>query len=186
MFRAAVVRMLVGSAVVTAVAGCQTFIGVEDAEAHLPRLDGTYLMTISRVRVNGGQTDKIRTRTLASLDAEARTLDLSFVILGDGGDTAVAEGSITGIEFPADGTAAVFAFNVQVPSAAVAMPAPTGVDQVIDVPEMLLRAEADYSFCAVPANGSQRTPTVGTLMVAAGAALPPAARADVDCDEPVE
>ncbi|HVV85364.1 MAG TPA: hypothetical protein VHE35_20025 [Kofleriaceae bacterium] len=174
-------RAVVAAALLALASGCQTFIGVDDVNAHLPRLDGTYLMAIHRIRAQGGFDDVIRTRTLASLDTEARTLDLSFVILGFNTDDAVAEGSITGIEFPADGASTVFPFNLQIPSSAVAAPAPAGADAVIDA-QMLLKAEANYSFCARPADAGQATPTFGTVLVAPGAALP-VANVDVDCDE---
>ena len=123
--------------------GCQTFIGVEDVNAHLPRLDGTYLLAIRRTRVADGVDDVIQARALATLDAESRTLDISFAVLEfNNTDVPAAEGSITGVEFPATGAATIFPFNLQIPSAAVRPPALTGPDQVIDVPEMLLRAEA--------------------------------------------
>lgn len=178
--------MLRGAIVVSLLAatatGCQTFIGVEDVSAHLPRLDGTYLLTIDRIRAQGGIEDKIRLRTLASLDAEARTLDLSFVILRFNTDTAVAEGAITDLEFPDESASTTFSLNLQIPSTAVDAPAPTGADASV-VAEMLLEAESDYSFCARPADNGQTKPTFGTILVAPGAALPSAANLDLDCDE---
>ena len=163
--------------------GCQTFIGVEDVNAHLPRLDGTYLLAIRRTRRADGVDDVIQARALVSLDPESRTLDVSFVILGFNSDTAVAEGSITGIEFPPTGAETVFAFNLQIPSGAVRPPALSGPDQVIDVPEMLLRAEAAYSFCARPDDTEVAMPTFGTVLVAPGAALPTGDRVDTSCDD---
>jgi hypothetical protein len=162
--------------------GCQTFIGIDDVNGHLPRLDGMYLLGIHRVRTADATDDIVRLRTTAILDREARTLDLSFDILGFGSDTVVGEGSITGIEFPADDAATTFAFNVQVPAAAVAAPPPTGADQTIDVAEMLLTAEAEYSFCAHPADGAEN-PTFGTVLVAPGAPLPSGPSVDTTCDE---
>lgn len=166
-----------------AAAGCQTFIGVEDVHGHLPRLDGMYLLGIHRVRAADGSEDNLRLRTMATLDKDARTLDLSYVILAADSDSAVAEGSITGIEFPPDATETTFAFQVQVPAAAVSAPPPTGNDRTIDVPDMLLRAEAEYSFCARPASGAV-SPTFGTVLVASGAPLPMGEDVDLDCDEP--
>ncbi len=181
--RAVVTASLLAASAVAS-AGCQTFIGVEDVSGHLPRLDGTYLLAIHRMRTQVTGEDVIRMRCLATLDPDTRTLDLSFVILKFGTDAPAAEGSITGVEFPPDATSASFAFNVQVPSTAVDAPAPTGADTQIDVPDMLLKAEAEYSFCGRPATTAQTTPTFGTVMVAAGAPLPTGARVDTNCDEP--
>jgi hypothetical protein len=163
--------------------GCQTFIGVEDVNGHLPRLDGMYLLAIQRVRVNGGATDVIRLKAMAALDAEARTLDVSFLVLDFDSDATVAEGSLTGIEFPADSAVASFPFTLQVPSDAVDPDnAPTDDDRMIDVADMLLRAEAEYSFCAHP-SGQQTSPSFGTVLIATGAPLPTGADIDTDCDE---
>ena len=49
---------------------------------------------------------------------------------------------------------------------------------------MLLRAEAEYSFCGRAATAPQGAPTFGTVMVAAGAPLPTGPSIDTDCDEP--
>lgn len=180
MSRAAV---LVGLLAVMAGA-CQTFIGVEDVEAHLPRLDGSYLLVIKRERAADQLEDLIRLRAMASLDVSTRTLDISYVMLAHTDDSAVAEGSISGIEFPADSAVATFALQLQVPERAVQAPAPTGPDQSISVAAMLLRAEAEYSFCARPADGTM--PTFGTVLLAPGQPLPTGASMDDDCDEPVE
>ena len=180
----AVITASLLAASAAASAGCQTFIGVEDVSGHLPRLDGTYLLAIHRVRTQVTGEDVIRLRCLAALDTDTRTLDLSFAILTFRSDAPAAEGSISGVEFPPDATTASFAFNLQIPSDAVDAPAPTGTDTLIDVPDMLLRAEAEYSFCGRPATTAQTSPTFGTVMVAAGGPLPTGDRVDTDCDEP--
>lgn len=184
MYDAAMSRAVVLVSLVAALGagatGCQTFIGVDDASAHLPRLDGTYLLTISRQR-SGGAEDQIRLRTLATLDHATRTLDLSYVMLAQDSDTAVAEGSISDLEFPAESATATFQLNLQIPSTAVGPPEPTGPDASV-VAEMLLSAEAEYSFCARPVDTTKRKPTFGTVLVAAGAPLPTGAAIDVDCD----
>lgn len=176
--------VLVGLAgLVASAAGCQTFIGVEDVEAHLPRLDGTYLMSISRVRAQGGAEDKIRMRTMAELDHSTRTLDLSYAILDFDSDTAVAEGAIADLEFPADSASVTFQLNLQIPATAVDAPAPTGADASV-VAEMVLHAEAEYSFCAEPADDRQAKPTIGTVLLAPpGVTLPTGVNVDLDCDE---
>ena len=182
MTRAAV---LVG-VLATLAGGCQAFIGVEDVEAHLPRLDGSYLLVIKRERQEVDLDDLIRLRAMASLDVSTRTLDISYVMLGFSDDTAVAEGSISGIEFPTDSAVATFALQLQVPERAVQAPPPTGPDQAISVADMLLRAEAEYSFCARPADAARTMPTFGTVLLAAGQPLPTGASMDVDCDELAE
>ena len=179
MLRAAIVASLL----VATGAGCQTFIGVEDAEAHLPRLDGTYLMAIHRTRSGGGQQDIIRTRCTASLDTETRMLDLDFEILGFNSDTTVAEGSISDLEFPVDATTATFEFNLSILPSEVDAPAPTGADLAIHVPAMVLRAEAEYSFCAEPATAIAGMPTLGTVLIQTGKQLPTGASVDSNCDE---
>src|SRR5688500_16039629 len=104
-------------------AGCQNVLGVEDVHAHLPRLDGSYLLAITRVRQgDGGLEDTLRPRAVASLDASTRTLDVSFAMLAFDSDDAVAEGSINGIEFPADSSSTTFALQLQVPARAVQAP----------------------------------------------------------------
>jgi hypothetical protein len=175
------VRALALVGLLASAAGCQTFIGVDDVNAHLPRLDGTYLMTISRLR-QGGAEDQIRLRTLATLDHGTRTLDLEFVILDFDSDTAVAEGSIPDLEFPPESATTTVSLNLQVPDAALATPA-TGTDSSV-VAELLVRAEAEYSFCAKPADTGQAKPTFGTVLVAPGGALPTGPQIDLDCDEP--
>ena len=181
MLRAAIVASLL----VATGAGCQTFIGVEDAEAHLPRLDGTYLMAIHRTRSVGTPPvqDIIRTRCTARLDLETRMLDLDFEILGFNSDTSVAEGSISDLEFPVDATSATFEFNLSILPSEVDAPAPTGADLAIHVPAMILRAEAEYSFCAEPATTVLGMPTLGTVLIQTGKALPTGASVDSNCDE---
>ena len=165
-----------------AAAGCQTFIGVEDVNAHLPRLDGTYLMTISRTR-SGGAEDRIRLRTIATLDHSTRTLDLEYSMLDfDAVDeTPVAEGSISDLEFPADSATMTFSLNLQIPEDAVAAPAPTGPDASV-VAEMVLHAQAEYSFCAKPADTTQPKPTFGTILLPPGTPITNASTVDISCD----
>lgn len=162
-----------------AAAGCQTFIGVEDVQEHLPRLDGTYALSIHWVR--DGATDTIRTRALATFDVENRTLDLALVILKAGSNDIAAEGAITGVVFPDDDSTATFAFGMNVPDSAVANPTAT---KSINVPEMLLRAEAEYSFCGKGGPASPGAPSFGTILLAPGAPVPALADVDSDCDEP--
>ncbi|MBZ0235741.1 MAG: hypothetical protein K8M05_25660 [Deltaproteobacteria bacterium] len=168
-------------------AGCQTFIGIEDAQQHLPRLEGNYLVAIERARPSDPATiDQIRLTGTASLDLDSRTLDLSLSILPFGGGTPLSETTIGGIEFPDDSDEVEYVINISVPAGALnPTPAPQPMDfQVNERVRMI--AEADYSFCAKP-EPTPVPPTVvprmGSIFVESFGTLPP--MADPSCDDPM-
>jgi len=155
--------------------GCQTFIGLEDAEGHLPRLDGSYLIAIERLRANGMTRDILRLRGTARLDVDARSLDLSLSLLRFDDGTPFTETAITDITFDDDRLDTEFMLNMAVPDAAVA-PGQDAADQTLTAAVVFI-AEDDYSFCARPLTGE--LPTVGSVLLATpgGTATP-----DANCD----
>lgn len=164
--------------ILAATTGCATFVGIEDAEQHLPRLDGDYLIAIERVRADTTR-DVIRMRGTATLDPDTRTLDLSVGILPLTGTTALSETSISGIEFPADSDEVEYTLNLTIPAGAIAAtPVPTQADFQINTPVRMI-AEADYSFCAKRISNDV---TLGSVLVADFATLP---APDVACDDPL-
>ena len=87
--RRAVVLLLL----VAACGGCQSFVGIEDAQQHLPRLDGAYLVAISRARPSDpGTIDTIRMQGTGTLDVDNRSLSLAMSILPFGGGTPLMFG----------------------------------------------------------------------------------------------
>jgi hypothetical protein len=166
----------------TAGTGCATFVGIEDAEQHLPRLDGDYIIAIDRVRADATTRDTIRMRGSATLDIDSRTLDLSVGILpfsGTGG--ALSETSITDIEFPDDADEVEYTINLAIPAEAIATtPTPSPADLAINTPVRFI-AEDDYSFCAKRLDGEADV-TLGSVLVADLANLP---TADGNCDDPL-
>ncbi len=163
----------------TSATGCQTFIGIEDAEAHLPRLDGEYLIAIHRIRADTITNDTIKLRGSAKLDLDSRSLDLSLNVLRFADSTPFTETSITDIAFDLDGTLAPFMLNIAVPTDAVTtVPPMRVVDQTLTA-MVVFEAEDDYSFCARPASGAN--PTLGTVLLT-GPTAPLPAEPDANCD----
>ena len=172
-------RLLLAAALAASATGCATFIDLEDAEGHLPRLDGNYLIAIDRLRADGMVRDFIKLRGTARLDLDTRTLDLSLSLLRADNGAPFTETSITDIAFAGDGIEAPFTLNIAIPDAAVTTPQ-LQADQTLNAPVMFY-AEDDYSFCARPTGVGATTPTLGTVLLAAPGDSPPA---DADCDVP--
>lgn len=163
--------------------GCATFVGIEDAEQHLPRLDGEYVIAIDRVRADNTTRDTILMRGTATLDVDARSLDLSVGILAhDGMGAALTETSIQDVIFPADSDEVEYTINLSIPAGALdpAKPPPAPDDLAINTPVRFI-AEAEYSFCAKRLDG-EREVTLGSRLVANLSMLP---AADVNCDDPL-
>lgn len=163
--------------------GCATFVGIEDAEQHLPRLDGEYVIAIDRLRADGTTRDTILMRGTAALDVDARTLDLAVGILRhDGTGAALTETSIQDITFPADGDEVEYTINLSLPGDAFdpLEPPPMPADLAINTPVRFI-AEAEYSFCAKRLDGEAEV-TLGSRLVANLSMLP---AADVNCDDPL-
>src|SRR5262245_23328328 len=98
----------VALAAVVLASGCQTFIGIEDVEGHLPRLDGDYLVGLKRRRVDG-TIDVVRFTGAARLDPDTRELRLpSLDQLAEPAGTVAAENSIVGVVFDDGATEATF------------------------------------------------------------------------------
>ena len=108
-------------ATVLAGTGCQTFVGIDDAAQHLPRLDGNYLVAIDRARAAPNNTvrDTIRMQGSATLDVDARTLDLSLNILPFGGGSPISETTINDIVFPDDSDEVEFVLDLTIPAGAI-------------------------------------------------------------------
>jgi hypothetical protein len=165
-------------------AGCAGFVGVEDAQQHLPRLDGTYYDAIARERPSNPATiDVIRMQGTATLDVDNRSLSLSMSILPFGGGTPLSETSLAGIDFPDDSDEVVYLINISIPTGALnPTPAPMQSDLSINA-NVLFIAEADYSFCAKPTAPQDMVPSVGSILVDSFNPLPP--MSDADCDDPL-
>ncbi len=169
-------------ATVLAGTGCQTFVGIDDAAQHLPRLDGNYLVAIDRARAAPNSTvrDTIRMQGSATLDVDARTLDLSLNILPFGGGSPISETTINDIVFPDDSDEVAFVLDLTIPAGAInPTPTPSMTDLRINVPVIVI-AEADYAFCAKPEQPAS-LPTLGSILVDGFTTLP--ATPDVDCDD---
>lgn len=178
-------RLLLASlGLLAGTAGCQTFIGIEDAQQHLPRLEGRYLVAIERERPSSaGKIDQIKLQGTAALDVETRTLDLSLSILPFGGGTPLSETTIGGIEFPDDADEVEYVINISIPAGALdPNPMPQASDFQVNERVRVI-AEADYSFCAKPADAPGVIPQMGSIFVEDFTSLPP--MADSSCDDPM-
>jgi hypothetical protein len=166
-------------------AACQTFIGIDDAQQHLPRLDGKYVVGIERARPSNPATiDVIRLQGTASLDEDTRSLTLSMSILPFGGGTPLSETTFNGIDFPDDSDEVEYLVQFTVPAGAInPNPAPTGEDAQFNSMVRFI-AEADYSFCAKTiAAPPEMLPRLGSLFVEDFTSPP--AMTDSSCDDPM-
>lgn len=165
-------------------AGCQGFVGIEDAQQHLPRLDGTYVVAIARERPSNAATiDVIRMQGTGTLDVDARSLSLSMSILPFGGGTPLSETTLSGIEFPDDSDEVEYLISISIPAGALnPSPPPMPADLSINANVRFI-AEADYSFCAKPTAAQDTVPSVGSILVDSFNPLPPTV--DDDCDDPL-
>lgn len=166
-------------------AGCQTFIGIEDAQQHLPRLDGSYLVGIERKRPSDPTViDTIKLQGTATVDIDSRTLSLSMSILPFGGGTPLSETTLSGIEFPDDSDELEYLINITIPAGALnPTPAPTSADFQINSMVRFI-AEADYSFCAKTLSAPPETlPRLGSLFLENFTNVP--TMADTSCDDPL-
>ncbi|HUQ01131.1 MAG TPA: hypothetical protein VM261_01490 [Kofleriaceae bacterium] len=165
-------------------AGCQSFIGVEDAQQHLPRLNGNYVVAIARERPSDPTTvDIIRMQGTATLDVDNRSLSLAMSILGFNGTNVLTETSLAGIDFADDSDELDYLINISVPAGALnPSPAPMPADLTINVNVRFI-AEADYAFCAKPLGPGDMVPSLGSILVEDFNPLP--ASTDDDCDDPL-
>ncbi len=171
----------VASVVAVAASGCASLVEIEDAQQHLPRLDGTYLVAIARDRPNppGGAPDVVRLRGEASLDPETRTFTFSAAILQPLPGTGIlSETSISNVVFPDDSDEVEVTLVLSIPDGAVEPP-PVSGDSTINTPVRFI-AEADYSFCAKPVPG-ERVVTLGSYLIPEPSALP--MDNDTSCDD---
>jgi hypothetical protein len=166
-------------------AGCQTFIGIDDAQQHLPRLDGKYVVGIERARPSNPATiDVIRMQGTATLDPDTRSLTLAMSILPFGGGTQLSETTFNGIDFPDDSDEVEYLIQFTVPAGALnPNPAPTAADSQFNSMVRFI-AEADYSFCAKTLSAPPETlPQLGSLFVESFTSTP--AMTDSSCDDPM-
>jgi hypothetical protein len=161
--------------------GCQTFIGIDDVQGHLPRLDGDYLVGLKRLRADGTTTDTIRLVGTGRLDPSTRELRLSLSMLNVAGDT-VSENAITGLVFPDDASTVDFDLSIAVPPEAVMNPSTNAADANV-MARMTLRAEGDYAFCALPVAGGAMVPSIGSILTTPGATVPEVDMFDTGCDD---
>lgn len=167
-------------------AACQTFIGIDDAQQHLPRLDGNYVVGIERERPSDNAViDVIRLQGTASLDEDARSLTLAMSILPFGGGTALSETTLSGIDFPDDSDEVEYLVNLTIPAGALnPTPAPNAQTDFQINAMVRFIAEADYSFCAKTLAAPPETlPRLGSLFVESFTSTP--AMTDSSCDDPM-
>jgi len=165
------------SVLAVAASGCAGLVEIEDAQQHLPRLNGTYLVAISRNRIDANPPDVVRMRGTASLDPETRTFGFSARILMPD-NTLSSETSISNVVFPDDSDEVEFTLVISIPTGAV-VPPPAASDDTINTPVRFI-AEADYSFCAKAVEG-ERVVTMGSFLIPSLEMLPPTN--DPDCDD---
>lgn len=180
MSRVSSLAAAVALAGVTALGGCQTFIGIEDVEGHLPRLDGDYLVGLKRTRADATTVDDIRLVGTARLDPQTRELRLSLNMLAAADGTVVSENGITGLVFPDDATAVAFDLSIQIRPEAVNTTISNPLDAKVEA-RMVMHAEGDYAFCAVPETGAAM-PSIGSILVAGGGPPPEVDMFDFVCD----
>jgi hypothetical protein len=172
-------RVTFAAAAALLLGACQTFIGIDDVQGHLPRLDGDYLVGLQRKRVD--QTvDTIRLVGNARLDAN-RALNLSLNMLSATTGATVSENSISGLVFPEDASEVEFDLSIQVRPEAVTMPITNPADNTVSA-RMILRAEGDYAFCAVPKTTGELLPSMGSILVSGGGPPPEVDMFDTVCD----
>lgn len=165
-------------------AGCQAFVGIEDAQQHLPRLDGNYLAAVARPRPSSPATiDVVRMTGTATLDPETRTLDLSMSILPFGGGTPLSETAINDIAFPDDNDEAEYELRISIPMGALnpTPPPNEGEGDLQFNADVIVIAEDDFAFCARPPDAAQDMPSMGSILVENFTMLP--AITDDDCDD---
>ena len=163
-------------------AGCQTFIGIEDPEGHLPRLDGDYLVGLKRLRADGSTEDIIRLAGTARLDPDTRELRIQMNQLAEPGGAVVAENAITGVIFDVDATEATFEMSIAIDDRAITAPSSDPADDRVAA-TMVMRAEGDYAFCAVPSDTTASLPSIGSILIAPGTPAPPRDEFDTACDD---
>lgn len=161
--------------------GCQTFIGIEDVQSHLPRIEGDYLLGLQRARSSDNSMEKIRMIGSVELDADAREFDLSFSILATDADTVLSENSLTNLVFPDGASEVEFDLSIAIPMGAEERPITDVDDRNVDA-RMVLRLEGDYAFCAEQIEPLPPTTSIGSILLAPGGAHPAGAY-DVDCDD---
>lgn len=181
MLRSRIALLSLAAASGLGASGCQTFIGLEDVNGHLPRLDGDYLIAINRLRADDVTEDEILLRGTAELDPDTRSLDLSLSVLRFDDHTPASETGITDIVFEAGGTEGVFMLNIGIPTEAMSAVPPPDPDDESLAAMVVFEAEDDYSFCARPANGSY--PTIGTVLLESSDGPLPTPDADCDVDD---
>jgi len=169
----------VASVVAVAASGCASLVEIEDAQQHLPRLDGTYLVAIARNRLDANPPDVVRLRGDVTLDPETRTFTFSAAIIQPLPDSGLlSETSISNVVFPDDSDEVEFTLVINIPDNAV-VPPPASGDATINTPVRFI-AEADYSFCAKPVPG-ERVVNLGSFLIPDESMLP--ISNDTDCDD---
>lgn len=159
------------------VTGCQTFVGIEDVEGHLPYVEGEYLIGIKRARAAGGE-DILRLRGTATID-DNRSLTMSLDQLAFTTGSGISENTISGIVFPDGATTTEFDLNLTIQDGAV---------QDFDASDatisarMRLTLETDFSICAEPVSGT--LPSLGSVLIDTETATPTIDKFDVGCDRP--
>ncbi|MBP8806185.1 MAG: hypothetical protein KBG48_20655 [Kofleriaceae bacterium] len=172
-------RSLALASAVVAATGCQTFVGIEDVDGHLPYVDAEYLIGLKRARADGSGDDVIRLRGTATLDPDRRALTLSLNQLSFTTGQSVAENAIAGVVF-ADGPSAEFDLSLTIqPGAVEGTLAPA--DATVSA-RMRMTLEGDFAICATPVSGGA-LPSIGSIVVDPATATPTGDRFDTACDD---
>lgn len=165
-------------AVLIAASGCQSFIGIDDVSTHLPYVDGEYLIGLDR-HGSSASPHQIRLRGTASLDVEARRLELALSQLSASTGSVLAENAISNLVFPEGATEVQFDLSLEIRGAATEPATPTADSQVSA--RMRMKLEGDFALCADSVDGTG--PTIGSILVDSETATPPLGDFSYTCDE---
>lgn len=162
--------------------GCQTFIGIEDVQGHLPEMDGEYLVGLHRVRADDS-VERIRLVGSARLDVDARELDISLTQRSATDGSIVSENAINDLVFPEDSNEVEFDLSITIRDEAVEVPMTDPADRLVAA-RMVMRLEGDFAFCAEAVGDPASAPAIGSILVApVPSPIPEKDMFDVLCDD---
>lgn len=179
----AMLRAALLCATLAAAGGCQTFIGIEDVQGHLPEMDGDYLVGLHRVRADR-TVERLRLVGSARLDPASRELDISLTMRSATNGAVVSENAISDLVFPEDSVEVEFDLSINVRDEAVLTPMTDEADRLVAA-RMRMRLEGDFSFCATAIGGDPAfAPSIGSILVATEpSTVPESDLFDVQCND---
>jgi hypothetical protein len=94
----------------------------------------------------------------------------------------VSENAIRGVTFPEDASAAEFDLSIEIRPQAVLTPLTDPADNLVAA-RMVMRAEGDYAFCAVPKDSAETLPSIGSILITDETLTPEVDMFDTVCDD---